>query len=375
MATTIFYNNKKCNCKIRCRAGNLNSAGGATGLILHRRPPEDDEDIPTTDICDMHTITTRTALRNDHNHIHNNNDPEKCNYQRQQQQQQPHTSHTHRKSQPQQSQSRHSRHHHPRHHQYIVLPNHVIIIIILLLFIKILFVSCQQPIQIEQEPGQQHHQHQHHHHQQHPPHPPSLSSSKTELTGQSQCSGSCSQDKATAAEIQLKYMQQHILARLKFTKLPNMSHVPHVPENIIADFMRSTQQHKLQETSKKYLRKSTYKVRKNGGYYGQQNRHQKRSHSNGFSDMDDYQGDAPVSENTMKKSEYYETLYGDSGFSDYQGDAPAEDLEEEFVDEYDDDDDDEDYDNEFDDDDEPFYSVVDKVYIIPTVTIISKYTL
>lgn len=366
--STIFYNNKKCNCKIRCRAGNLNSAGATT-----RRPPEEgDDDIPTTDICDMHTITARTALRSENNHhIQNNNDPEKTNYQqhqRRQQQQYPHNSHNHQKQhRKSQHQHRHSRHHHPRHHHYIVLQNHVIIIIILLLFIKILFVNCQHPTQIDQEQQQQQQPHHHHHH---PPH-----SSKKELTAQSVCSGSCSQDKATAAEIQLKYMQQHILARLKFTKLPNMSHVPHVPENIIADFMRSTQQHQLKDSSKKYHRKSTFAVRKNGGYYGQQNRHQKRSHSNGFSDMDDYQGDAPASDNEMKTSKYYDTMYGDSEFGDYQGDAPASDddnMEEDFE-QFDDEDDDDD-DDEFDDDDEPFYSVVDKVYIIPTVTTISKYT-
>lgn len=384
---TIFYNNKKCNCKINCRAGNLNLSlnhAGATNMILNRRPPDsDEEDIP--DICDRHTITTRTALRNEHNHIqnnnhYNNNDPEKTNYQqhqRRQQQQHSYKSHSHQNQQHRKSQQHQThptqhhnrnRHHHPRrHHHYIVLQNNVIIIIILLLFIKILFVNCQQPTQIDQ---QLHPQQQHHHHQpqQHPPSSSandfrsssSHSNSKKELTTSSVCSGSCSQDKATAKEIQLKSMQQHILARLKFTQLPNMSYVPHVPENIIADFMRSTQQHQQKENSKKYQRKSTWKTRKNGGYYTQQTRHQKRSHS--VTD-DDYQGDAPAFDNNY----------------DYQGDAPisdhGDDEEEEFVEfEEDDFDDDYDDDDDLDDDDEPFYSVVDKVYIIPTVTTISKYT-
>lgn len=354
---TVFYNNKKCNCK----AGNFNNQ---TNLILNRRPQNNDEgDIPTTDLCDRHTITARTALRNENGSSNSscnsgnctsnscssssiisnnnnqiiNNDPERTNYQQRQLHSKSHKSHQHRKKkqpqkqkQQQQKNRDHGTHasrrgrHNPCSNLYIVL-NNVISLIILLLFINVIFVNCQQP-----SGDQKVQQHSHHH--------------------QAAMCSACSQDKATAKEIQLKYMQQHILARLKFTHLPNMSHVPHVPENIIADFNHATQMRQRRKSAKKYHRKanrdSTRVEKRSGGYLGQQTPYDE--------ELKDYQGD---------QGDVYDK-FQENFDEDYQGDAPFYDDEEEY---YDDED-------EIDEEEEPFYSVIDKVYVMPTVTTISKYT-
>lgn len=356
---TVFYNNKKCNCK----AGNFNNQ---TNLILNRRPQNDDEgDIPTTDLCDRHTITARTALRNENGSSNSscnsgnctsnscsssssiisnnnnqiiNNDPERTNYQQRQLHSKSHKSHQHRKKkqpqkqkQQQQKNRDHGTHtsrrgrHNPCSNLYILLNNNVISLIILLLFINVIFVNCQQP-----SSDQKVQQHSHHH--------------------QAAMCSACSQDKATAKEIQLKYMQQHILARLKFTHLPNMSHVPHVPENIIADFNHATQMRQRRKSAKKYHRKanrdSTRVEKRSGGYLGQQTPYDE--------EFKDYQGD---------QGDVYDK-FQENFDEDYQGDAPFYDDEEEY---YDDED-------EIDEEEEPFYSVIDKVYVMPTVTTISKYT-